>query len=544
MTSHKRQKWYNRLIGEGLFSENAREKLDGRLIVCNHNNSGTRLVRMFSVFNNSQDFYQYQSDIDYQYKTFLEVILGEVKQKQHFDVDITADMLESFGIKKEEIAILKHADEHQRLQLQKMMVTRLPGNEISEILAKNQPPITSPPDEKMLTMATKLYDMIVNTILEQIIESIHDEYLSRGFQLTLDRNFAIYTSHSYYKRSFHIIIDGYCHNNNLECKMIYECVAKRLILGVAKFVDSKVYSGIQQFRLLHNQKPGSNRPKKVLTTFKDLFGDKSREVSIDMKLTTGSVKEFQRSLITYTADCKLFNLNLSVDSQGKSKNMTFIGQELSEIQVDKSLELLPAAGYPDGSVIVEKVEGVFIILRRKAPTYCRLCKRTHNSENPYLFVFYNTVYLDCRRHHENKKQCLGIIGGESLNDLIEADYASAIDNPDDAPMFITNDSKFILTNEDNNIPVVLNESKDSKDLKNSVKKDDTSLNGKTQEQIFTTLIDEVIAIPPLSIVNKSSKKNKGVNIPSEMLSAVKSKVVIDYTPVYKNPTKHRVSLLS
>lgn len=499
------QKWYFRLVKDGLFNNISREKLDGKLLICNNTNSGTRLIRLFSVFDNPKAFYDYQSDIDYQYKTFLEVILGEVKQKQHFDLDITADMMEKFGLNIQHIQVLQYADDYKKIQLQKLLVTKLPSNNRDSIGKIIQSPrnIINPPDQKVLEEATIAYDTIVNKCLEDIILAIYNEYLSRGIKLSLAYNFAIYVSHSHYKRSFHIIIDKYCHSNNTECKIVYDCIIKRLKSDVAKLIDPKVYSSIQQFRILHNQKPGSNRPKRVLQKFKNIIIEdtlpgtivdvKTENVHIDLKLQDRSLSELQRSLITYVNDCTLIEVTAP---EGKIKNNMLCVTELSESQIEKAMLLLPSAGYKEDSVSIEKIEGSFIILRRKAPTFCGMCKRTHNSENPYLFIIYNTVYLDCRRHHEGKKQCLGLIDGEILNELQDVNLA----DENETPMFVTNDTKFVIDSHS----VVQSQPHVSVDIKEPLS-NPTGIN---------TYLNSLSNIPlwdtPIKANDKKNKKNKSI----------------------------------
>jgi len=48
--------------------------------------------------------------------------------------------------------------------------------------------------------------------------------------------------------------------------------------------------------------------------------------------------------------------------------------------------------------IVRDVKGSIISLKRLKPSFCKICERVHEHENPYLLVIDDNVYFYCRRN--------------------------------------------------------------------------------------------------------------------------------------------------
>ncbi len=75
--------------------------------------------------------------------------------------------------------------------------------------------------------------------------------------------------------------------------------------------------------------------------------------------------------------------------------------------------------------------GNYIILKRLKPSYCQVCLRTHEHENPYLFVkpYLNgyQLYFNCRRNTESQLLCFisnksnTIVDDVTLNQPINID---------------------------------------------------------------------------------------------------------------------------
>lgn len=477
--------WNNSLkyVSKSLFEVYTYEECLNKFIVCNNVIHNGNPIRLFSLFNTPTEFFYYQSDIqDNLNKTFLEIMFGDKPQKQHFDIDITADMMEKFGLSAKYIAVLKDTEEfdkQQHLRLLNVIPSYLPNvytrrevdtkqYDIASVADRKSPlTLQSPrgivtatqitieketpevrPSTSLIKEATIVYDKIIEDILFVILQAIIDEYRCRDVELTLTNNFAIYTSHSVYKRSYHIIIDGYYHHNNKACKVVYESIAKRLKKDIAKLIDHMVYSSFQQFRLLGSQKPQSCRPKIVVSSLPAIFTKilksnipgvideeptLSRTVNLTKSLTPNSIAEFTRSVITNIDGCKLVDV-----PEASTTKKTFINtNDLTEKQIERAYQLAAKIGVDDISFSIDKVSGGMIMLKRRAPSFCLECKRTHNAENPYIVVNNNAVYYCCRR--TEVKSFIGNLIGDNATEA-EID---ALENPsvDDEPIFGLGDNK-------------------------------------------------------------------------------------------------------
>lgn len=109
-----------------------------------------------------------------QSRNFYEVILGHQAQKPHFDLDVDLTTISTHGYSTEEI-------------------------------------IASSEDVK-------------DCLLHCISEILLDYNVPYNRQIDL----LIFPSHGPNKRSYHIIIDGYCHSNNVEAKAFYDLVMESL----------------------------------------------------------------------------------------------------------------------------------------------------------------------------------------------------------------------------------------------------------------------------------------------------------------------------
>jgi len=66
----------------------------------------------------------------------------------------------------------------------------------------------------------------------------------------------------------------------------------------------------------------------------------------------------------------------------------------------------------------DRVDSSFVLLRRIKASKCKMCKRVHQHENPYLLITEDlNVFFHCRRAPPNKKLFIG-----SLNKDKESEY--------------------------------------------------------------------------------------------------------------------------
>lgn len=206
----------------------------------------------------------------------------------------------------------------------------------------------------------------------------------------IEKDLLIYSSHSSTKRSFHVVINNWKHRNNINAKAFYQEVINRIgDEDVIRYIDHAVYSSKQQFRLLHSQKWNSNRPK----IFHEKFTILGKTYQHQWKqFLPRHYEEFADSLVGLTADCQ-FLPDYYVDRI--SPNLYTNDSDLNDHQIERAIALMNQA--MDPVFEIDKITPPFISLRRCEPSMCPICKRIHESQNPYILVSNRTFLWSCRR---------------------------------------------------------------------------------------------------------------------------------------------------
>ena len=329
--------WYYRLYNvdktRGLFS--FYPDTEGKLIVQYEvPPSVANVKRLYSIFDTLMDFRSYISRIPEDEHCFYETILGYRKQKPHFDIDFEG--------------------ENQR-----------------DVRVKSR----------------RLLRSLKNAI--QIV---------LGFDLG-DSDWLVFSSHGvkgdHYKRSYHVVIDNYCHLNNDEARAFYD----RVMLHIdedKEHIDHAVYGSVQQFRIYGSQKYGSNRPKICDT-----------HIAKNYKQAT---KIWNSSIIGNVAYCTL--LPLYVVPKEKRE---FTSNTLTEEGIDELTELIENHEYTCGMSIVN-IDGTMVIMRRNGvKNECPNCSVVHDAENPFITTDkYGEVWFYCRRNEDGIRSSMGYIGNRNV----------------------------------------------------------------------------------------------------------------------------------
>lgn len=376
-------KWYYLLRpskkrpGAALMDHYAISEMDRHLVICYSPNKlpGCEELyrtkkgdfkRIFAFFDSYVSFSRYLQNFDSENRNFYEVILGELPQKPHFDIDI------------------------------------------SKI------------DEDLDDVANLLYQAVIKGCIEVLNEI--------NIRIDLKRDLLLYSSHGKSKRSFHLVINNKCHNNNKEAEAFYYAV----MLKVSKytngkylqFVDKSVYNPSQQFRIFGNQKACENRPK----IFHDSYFYDGIEYNheynevIENKTILGMTALYE-SLITFCSGCEF--IPSLVKYENKIKNLPK-QQDIGDDIVDKCINMLGKK--MDSSCFeINTTSGNCIYLKRISPSFCPSCNRIHENENPYIFIDGGKLLWDCRRS-------LGktfVLGYFDTNEYIPPDQVESEDSEED-----------------------------------------------------------------------------------------------------------------
>jgi hypothetical protein len=244
------------------------------------------------------------------------------------------------------------------------------------------------------------------------------ECIKNECNLIVDTDIMIFNSHSDSKSSFHIIIDNWIVCDNKTNKMFYQKIIEKYPVKWVKFIDNCMYKNIQQFRIYESHKWKTNRVKVidinskwVLTTY-----DGSDENLINL-YTLGS------SLVSNITGCKILPFYYENPEKTVYVSEFFDEDNLDEIfQICKKVIQFPYK-------LVE-IKNNLILLERFKPSYCNVCERIHENQNPYLLIYENKdIYFNCRRNDkhfyigslESQKNIIELKSTENINSKLIKD---------------------------------------------------------------------------------------------------------------------------
>jgi hypothetical protein len=327
--------------------------VENKLLVCSQ---PKEKERYFSLFESYLDFIQYYKNIAEENRHFYEIILGQLPQKIHFDLDF----------------------------------------EISE-----DGTVTLPDNTKIKP------DQILELVINNIIEILK----SNNIIINISEDLLIYTSHSSTKNSYHILVTNYCHSNNLEAKHFFNLIYAKLPenIKVTKYVDSSVYSNVQQFRILYSTKPNKNRYKILKKNFVLNGIEYTHKYIAELKQDDPKRDQFEfmyqleESLISNINNCKLLpDFGLEPESKNGTNFKNVSGDVVLTNEIVKLCMLFLGRVMNIENIFnffqVSKVNNGLIVLKIQNPYLCPVCKRVHESENPFLRInIYSALSFYCRR---------------------------------------------------------------------------------------------------------------------------------------------------
>lgn len=285
-------------------------------------------------------------------------------------------------------------------------------------------------------------DQIRDNLIDSIIKVLKD----KGIDIDINKDVLIYTSHGNAKQSYHVVINNYCHTNNVEARAFYDNVMDHVNPEYVQWIDKAVYNPLQQLRTLGSRKIGTNRCKIFLKKWSYHGSDIEYQYPEDPDGPEHEmVMQLEASIVSFTGNCKF----LPAFEPRIHKNTTYIESDDIDIKDAKdALSLVAAAGKikttdPRFPYKFLGINGPIVMLKRTKPSNCRICNRIHENENPYLLVVgeEKSVYFHCRRAPESKKLFLGKLAPNP-------DNPATTDNPDGKNNNSKNNSKNNNKNDD------------------------------------------------------------------------------------------------
>ena len=304
---------------------------------------GHEIKRLFAFFDSHVEIYEYLQKFETHNRCFYEVIFGELPQKPHFDIDVNSEDI-------------------------------LPGDDMNYV-------------------ARLLCDSVVLSCQEQLLEM--------GVVLDFSRDLLMYSSNGENKKSYHIVINNACHSNNKEAEAFYFLVMQKVKQrGPERYsfcVDPKVYSRKQQFRMIGCTKAGAARQKIFLESF--WIGECEYKHVYDEDVTEPGMlilTMIRESLVSFVSGCSFLPNLLKENTYHRYES-----EDMEEDQVGECMKLLKGNGElcrggtcPFSFI---SMKGSIISLKRERPSFCPLCNKTHQHENPYILTTQSRVIWNCRR---------------------------------------------------------------------------------------------------------------------------------------------------
>jgi len=335
---------------------------------------------LFTLFDSYLDFYLYMLKFPIEDRNFYEVILGDLPQKPHFDIDISK----------------KDVDD----------------------------------DENIEYIGNILYQAVIQCSIETLEEL--------SVKVNIEKDILIYISHGNDKRSYHIIINNKCHDGNEEARAFYNTVVNKVndiftikypeYLKYVKFIDRAVYSKKQQFRIMGCQKYGSDRPKRFIEKFR----------YNNIEYTHKYIEEFKNddmkklailyeSLISFISGCSYIQSLVKPKIYHNYNTNT----RLDDITINRCMKMLKEKmNYCPFSISSVDEEIGTIYLKREAPSHCPICRKRepHESRDPLIYISKGGVYWNCLRHDKGLPNLY--LGDLSMN-IIDLQNLTIINNNDD-----------------------------------------------------------------------------------------------------------------
>lgn len=220
------------------------------------------------------------------------------------------------------------------------------------------------------------------------------ENIKKVCSIITDNDIMIFNSNDDKKTSFHIIIDNWILPNNKLNNIFFKTVLENYPKKWVKFIDDKMYKNIQQFRIYESHKWETTRVKILDINSKWILSSYSGDnLELINLYTLGS------SLISNITGCNY--LPFYKEELHTTKLNNYNNENFDDSKLDKILELCKIKLKPFPYKYTEILNNL-IMLERINPSYCNICKRIHENQNPYLIIYNNIdIFMNCRRNDKN-----------------------------------------------------------------------------------------------------------------------------------------------
>lgn len=201
-----------------------------------------------------------------------------------------------------------------------------------------------------------------------------------------EESILVFNSHGEHKRSYHIVLNHWYHEDCLEAKAFYGNIISNIPSEYSRYVDPKVYGQNQNFRILGSHKIGSVRPK----VFEGDFEDDDAQLLYD-------------SLVSNVKGCKpLYSVESLIPGLtiGTLAPAIKIKQDVIDtiVYTNDQLESVRVMlqDFAGGIFSIRKCTGYRIELKKNCKSYiCPCCSGEHHTNNSFIYLHNGEVRLKC-----------------------------------------------------------------------------------------------------------------------------------------------------
>ncbi len=251
-------------------------------------------------------------------------------------------------------------------------------------------------DGEDVSLEQRAIDEIVAAII-----TVMKEYTN--IDLDIYHDIVICNSSNQSKLSLHIVVCKNYVSDNIQAKEFYTLVCEKLSEPIRKIVDSKVYSRLQNFRLVGCSKENANRYKTISDFYYNGQIIRHQYSAGDNDITDPTYNYLRqlKDTIIGIADGALIKFPQK-QIYSDIKESPSISKEI----LKKAIIMLNDYFKFDikrhsSAITFTELKNNLIVLQRKKPSFCTICRRDHDHENPFAIIkVYHDKYklfYSCRR---------------------------------------------------------------------------------------------------------------------------------------------------
>lgn len=251
-------------------------------------------------------------------------------------------------------------------------------------------------DAKSDEIKKEKWDLYVEEIKNKLISIIykltkkHIEIIE--FESLCNSNEKKYSSHLIVK-NFKLTIT--------QCDNLCKTIIKEIDIEKSRIIDNSIYNNWRSLRIQGCTKINSKRVKQL-----KLY----KEQNIEIINIEGLITNLENTISFNTFDFNFMSDNRIITSinykniyQNKSikniKTYKYTNKDVDFIKSNYSkLELFINKWHNmNKNFITYKINNNIIMYRKILPYNCNICNRTHENQNPYIYMEVDEIYFNCRR---------------------------------------------------------------------------------------------------------------------------------------------------